>query len=950
MPMRRIVTIIIALAMVLSTAIPMTVSALDGQGPVFQNMDSRGPVNDTDSEPNNEVSKATNVTGNVSITGDITFNDPADFFRVHLNNTTSPNRLNTSLEFTSGDPSAIAYLAILDPFEFRLDQILSRGNQVNASAVALYADFYYIGVLWDIQNQGDKTVSYTLNVSLVDHVFTPDGDDHPDDALPVDDGAHVSGSVDELEDVADFLVITMDQGADHVDVVLLMLTMDPTVDIAIEIYNSGLSFIRQVNSADSGGDEMAYFVAPAPDDYYFRIWANTGTGAYDLQVMAGTGWQDGDNDPGNATLVQEGVALSGNLSDDYDPEDFYKIGLALGEEITVNLTSQDYNTSMSMPVLNIWLYNETNFVKNSTSSDSDTKEIWYEAEAAGWYYIRIGASDMSFGGYDMLVTVVSPPVILPHNSTVSIGEDEVGVLDLSTIFLDPQGENLEFNVTGNDTTSIIINATNATISSLVQDWYGSEVVTFSAENDLGKVSVADITVVFTPANDAPTVQGEVLEIETNEDEPYHLLTSVLSTKFTDVDGDDLSYSFVAHPDVTINMTNDTIDLVPAKDWNGQAILLFVAEDPAGLNATLEVNLTVHPVDDVPVGQDIGDINLTEDGSTTVDLSTYFMDPDGDTLVFDGYSEGDTNGERHVFVAINGSNATITLTNDWYGEEPMSFTAKDAASNAASISARMRVSPVNDAPVVSQTYLDIYSTETWVDEDRTGSFDMTKLFIDVDGDNLVFQVTSSGAHITAVISGTNLVVTPPANWYGVESVNVSAEDPTGMKVWADLPITVLNANDGPTMSDGAASPDSGNEDTKFKFSVVVTDIDGDEPIVSLIINGKEHRMAKESGDVRTGAQYTYTAKLKGGKNKFSFKADDNQHSASSVTTAAGGDIDIEEPMDSSAYLFYAGLIIVIIILVGLIYAAYNRAQRMKEFDDSWDDDEEEEDEEITDEEE
>jgi hypothetical protein len=291
--------------------------------------------------------------------------------------------------------------------------------------------------------------------------------------------------------------------------------------------------------------------------------------------------------------------------------------------------------------------------------------------------------------------------------------------------------------------------------------------------------------------------------------------------------------------------------------------------------------------------------------------------------------------------MSGSAANISLAPDWFGTENVTFTAKDPSNETASAQAKVIVSAVNDAPRLSPSYWMIYTQETFVLEDHVGTFDMAKLFSDPEEGKLTFSLITSGPHLRAALSGNLLSVTPTQDWYGVEKVNVTAQDPLGLKTTVEMPVTVINENDAPLLSNMSMSPTKGNEKTSFKFQAKVKDVDGDEPIVSVVIDGKEYRMTKVSGDIKTGALYAYTTKLKGGDHTVSFKANDNQHAANSIATLNGGKIPVQKPLDTSAYLFYAIIIVVLVLLVILAWAAWNRAQRMREFDDSWDDDEDDE---------
>ena len=905
---------------------------------------SRGLVNNTDSEPNDAMSNATYITQNISIAGSIGYSDASDFYKVGLNSSSFPNRANVSLSFTSNKGGTKAILNLLDPSGFRIDYLLVTAGvaPVNASALAPFKGDYYIEVQWDIANAAAATVSYVLNVSLLKFTFSPDGNDRMADAVAIGNGYSATAGLNKLTDVSDFYKLHMVHTVAKTDVVFLEVAPVSGLDPTIELYTSSGAFLRQVNDGGTGMPEVLYLVASSTDDFYFRVWDNVGIGNYDIMAKAGTGYLDNDNDLANATKVVIGAKMNGNVTDNYDPDDLFTLDLTFGEEVTANLTALGYNTSLNMPVLNLWLYNSSSFVKNSTGNSWPSKQIWYEADAPGTYYIRAGAAGMSFGAYELLVTVLAPPTVLPHASTLTMNEDATAVLNMSTIFQDPQGKPMTYAVSGNKSLKVVFSGTNASINSTAPYWFGTETLTFSAKNTLGKTAYASIKVVVNHVDHAPVALQQSFQIALDEDTSYKLTNSFMDTKFSDVDNDELSFSFKADANFTFNKTVDSITLKPAKDWNGLAHLTLVASDPSSFNATTIVDVKVDPVEDAPVLKEpIPDVSLQEDSWITLNLSLYFKDPDGDALTYDGYSEEGQGGVRHIQVSINGSFANLSLAPDWFGTENVTFTAKDPSNETASAEAKVIALPVNDAPRLSPSYWIVYTQETFVLEDHVGNFDMAKLFSDPEGEKLTFALVSSGPHLGAALSGNLLTVTPTQDWYGVEKVNVTAQDPEGLKTTVEMPITVINENDVPVLSNMSMNPAKGDEKTSFKFQVKVRDVDGDEPIVSVVIDGKEYRMSKASGDIKTGALYTYTTKLKGGDHTVSFKANDNQHAANSIATLSGGKIPVQKPLDTSAYLFYAIIIVVLVLLVILAWAAWNRAQRMREFDDSWDDDEDEE---------
>jgi hypothetical protein len=946
--MRKSLSVLVALAMLLAPALSVlctfagATAGPNAESPLWTS--GRGLVNNTDSEPNDVAANATFITQNISIAGSIGYSDASDFYKVVLNSSSFPNRANVSLNFSSNKLGTKANLNLLDIYGFRLDyvQATAGSGPVNASAVAPFKGEYYIEVQWDISNAASATVSYVLNVTLLNFTFSPDGNDRMADAVALSNGYSATEGLNKLTDVSDFYKFHMVRSGAKTDVLFLKVSPVAGLDPTLELYTSTGTFMRQVNDGAAGVTEVLYLVASTTDDYFIRVWDNAGNGNYDLVARTGAGYLDNDNDLANATVVNVGVKMAGNITDNYDPDDFFAMNLTLGEEVTANLSALGYNTSLGMPVLNLWLYNSSSFVKNSTGNNWPSKQVWYEALVPGTYYIRVGAAGMSFGAYELLVTVLAPPTILPHALTLTMNEDATALLNMNTIFQDPQSKPMTYGVTGNKSLRVQFSGTNASINGTAPYWFGSETLTFSATNTLGKTAYASIKVIVNHVNHAPVALQQSFPIELDEDTSYKLTNSYMDTKFSDVDNDELSFAFKANTNFTFNKTTDAITLRPVKDWNGLTHLTLVATDTSGLNATTVVDIKVDPVEDSPVlMMPIPDLSVQEDSVTNINLSTYFKDPDGDALTFDGYSEEGQGGVRHIQVSINGSLVTISLAPDWFGTENVTFTAKDPTNNTASAQAKVIVSPVNDAPRLSPSYWIVYTQETFVLEDHVGTFDMAKLFTDPEGWKLTFSLISSGPHLRAALSGNLLTVTPTQDWFGVEKVNVTAQDPLGLKTSVEMPVTVINENDMPILTNMSMNPSKGNEKTTFKFQVMVKDVDGDEPIVSVVIDGKDYRMSKVSGDIKTGALYTYTTKLKGADHTVSFKANDNQHAANSIATLNGGKLSVQKPLDTSAYLFYAIIIVVLVLLVILAWAAWNRAQRMREFDDSWDDDEDEE---------
>jgi hypothetical protein len=97
----------------------------------------------------------------------------------------------------------------------------------------------------------------------------------------------------------------------------------------------------------------------------------------------------------------------------------------------------------------------------------------------------------------------------------------------------------------------------------------------------------------------PEKNNSISEITLQEDTMD--LTSInLYTVFKDPNGDELTFECDRsdHIEVTLFQENGTVMLIPEKDWNGQEILKFYAEDHTGIDLT-EITVTVTPVNDAP---------------------------------------------------------------------------------------------------------------------------------------------------------------------------------------------------------------------------------------------------------------------------------------------------------------------------------------------------------------
>ncbi|WP_156504215.1 cadherin-like domain-containing protein, partial [Oleiphilus sp. HI0066] len=134
-------------------------------------------------------------------------------------------------------------------------------------------------------------------------------------------------------------------------------------------------------------------------------------------------------------------------------------------------------------------------------------------------------------------------------------------------------------------------------------------------------------------NDFP-VSGN-LAYAIDEDGSITLSQEQLLAQASDVDGDTLTALNLqtANPELTITDNGDgTFTLTPAANFNGDLDISFDIFDGEATVAA-NIDLTVNPVNDLPVAQD-QNFQMNEDGTITLtdgDLLAGASDVDGDTL-------------------------------------------------------------------------------------------------------------------------------------------------------------------------------------------------------------------------------------------------------------------------------------------------------------------------------
>ncbi len=280
-------------------------------------------------------------------------------------------------------------------------------------------------------------------------------------------------------------------------------------------------------------------------------------------------------------------------------------------------------------------------------------------------------------------------------------------------------------------------------------------IKYTIRDSTGNTASANLNITVNPVNDVPVVGN--YSVITDED--IQVIGKVVGS---DVDGDSLTYSKAvdsAHGSVTVNV-DGTWTYMPSANYNGLDSFVVTVSDGYGGLVNSIVNVTVNPVNDVPV---VGNYSVITDEDIQVTGKVVGSDVDGDSLT---YSKAVDSAHGSVTVNVDGTWTYMPSAN-YNGLDSFVVTVSDGYGGLVNSIVNVTVNPVNDVPVVGN-----YSVITDEDIQVTGKV----VGSDVDGDSLTYSKASDPTHgIVLVNMGGSFTYTPNRNYYGPDSFNMTVND-------------------------------------------------------------------------------------------------------------------------------------------------------------------------------
>ncbi len=339
-------------------------------------------------------------------------------------------------------------------------------------------------------------------------------------------------------------------------------------------------------------------------------------------------------------------------------------------------------------------------VNDSRFEQNENYFVWQtDCEDEGEYIFTITVGDgQVFSETEFKVEVKNTnraPELINNIPVQTWEEDTNHSLNLSEYFVDYDGDAISFNLynTSSDKNITLENLVEGTAYfSVYENWFGEDWIIFEASDGKDKILTNKIILNVTPVNDAPFMLKDFEDITFNEDTNY---TINLKEYFFDIDSE-LQYGAMGNKNITIEMQNSTVLLVPEKDWFGTEEIAFFAIDeelfPVYSNY---FNVEIIDVGESPAFETMNcNTTILEDEEESCELNA--SDFEGDEFNFSVVSEDNLNCE------INNGKLNYKSFQDYNGEASCLIKVEDKDGYNTFLF-EVNITPVNDAPVITNYF-------------------------------------------------------------------------------------------------------------------------------------------------------------------------------------------------------------------------------------------------------
>ncbi len=434
-----------------------------------------------------------------------------------------------------------------------------------------------------------------------------------------------------------------------------------------------------------------------------------------------------------------------------------------------------------------------------------------------------------------------PTIALPNN--LAFDEDNTLFVDFSELAEDADGDPLTLTVSGNSNISVDIEGLSVNFSTIAENWYGSEILTFTVDDNVNRTAVsAEVQIDVLAVNDAPIGLNDNYVLEEDIELSIESPGVLINDYDVDLMGSRETPEWTVNPpDFEFNATCTSIIIfngVESTDGN-DILAAFVGEEVRGIAQPTYFPVTGRYTANLMLYANTNGETMTFKAYDASEDAVYNMS--GYSVVFtaNDMHGNDMNPVEFMNVSLiaeletDAQNGTVSLADDgsfqyvpnfnYFGTDVFTYRVFDGELYSESTIVELELTPVNDIPW-------IYLPEEFVfDEDTSLELDFSDFVGDADGDELELSVNSVD-EISTDING--LVVTFSTvneNWYGNRNFTFSISD--GIDSPYDyVTVVVYPVNDVPVANDIQLGT---LEDISIYFTLTGSDVDGDELSYSIV---------------------------------------------------------------------------------------------------------------------
>lgn len=340
------------------------------------------------------------------------------------------------------------------------------------------------------------------------------------------------------------------------------------------------------------------------------------------------------------------------------------------------------------------------------------------------------------------------------------------------------------------------------------NFFGVEVMSYVAADDVANTEVTSFTIQVQSVNDAPVPSDDF--VLTLENVPA---AGNVSLNDVDIDSPSLLYSVVQTPQTGtfILQPNGAFVYTPALNVFGIQQVTYSVSDGQGGTATALLSIAVQSVNSAPVAVN-DDFFMLEDGLLNGSVATNDSDVETSSLNYTVFS---TTQNGTLVMQSNGSFVYAPVAN-FNGIDTFRYIASDAEATDTAL-VTIYINSVNDLPTIG-------SDDFTLNEDGVFNGNLATNDADADGNVLSYAlVTSTSNGVITLNSAGTFVYTPESNYFGADTFVYSWSDGQGAAGQLMVYINVTAVNDLPVAVNDVFN---GSEDTTVTGSVSLNDSDVD----------------------------------------------------------------------------------------------------------------------------